>query len=169
MMDASKSEANPFSRGAGDICPNRAVDPGLVYDLSVNDYLDFLCASGYNQTLLQKFSGYPYECPESNNAILDLNYPSITVHKLSGTVTVTRKLKNVDKPGIYVVRVRSPVGISVDVEPKVLNFQKQGEVKKFQMTVKADGTKVIKGYVFGELIWSDGKHLVKSPIIVFVA
>ncbi|CAH1439867.1 unnamed protein product [Lactuca virosa] len=169
MMDASKSEANPFSRGAGEICPNRAMDPGLVYDISANDYLDFLCASGYNQTILQKFSGYPYECPESNNGILDLNYPSITVHKLSGTVTVTRKLKNVDKPGIYLVRVRSPVGISVDVEPKVLNFQKQGEVKKFQLTVKTDGTKVIKGYVFGELIWSDGKHLVKSPIVVSVA
>ncbi|KAI3740981.1 hypothetical protein L2E82_31456 [Cichorium intybus] len=169
MMDETKSTANPFSRGAGDICPNRAMNPGLVYDLSANDYLDFLCAIGYNQTMVQKVSGHRYECPRSNNSILDFNYPSITVHKLSGTVTVTRKLKNVGKPGIYGVRVRSPVGISVDVEPKVLRFQKKGEVQKFQLTVKAHGIKVIKDYVFGELAWSDGKHLVKSPIVVSVA
>ncbi|KAL4562577.1 hypothetical protein LXL04_034786 [Taraxacum kok-saghyz] len=169
MMDESKSEASPFSRGAGDISPNRAMDPGLVYDLSVNDYLDFLCASGYNQTMVQKFSGHPYECHKSNNnSILDLNYPSITVHQLSGTVTVTRKLTNVGPPGTYSVRVRSPAGISLDVQPKLLKFDKPRQVKKFQLTFKAQATKVVKGYVFGELIWSDGRHHVKSPIVVSI-
>ncbi|KAF5820964.1 putative tripeptidyl-peptidase II [Helianthus annuus] len=169
MLDENKNEANPFSRGAGDIDPNRAMNPGLVYDSTVNDYLDFLCTRGYNKSIIQKFSDHPYQCPE-NNSILDFNYPSITVHKLNGTVTVTRRLTNVGPPGMYTVRVKSPAGISVDVKPNILVFEKKGEVQKFELTMKADGTSVIRDYVFGELIWFNGKHYhVKSPIVVSVA
>ncbi|KAK9057892.1 hypothetical protein SSX86_022731 [Deinandra increscens subsp. villosa] len=169
MLDETKNEANPFSRGAGHIDPNRAMNPGLVYDLTVNDYLDFLCTRGYNETVIQKFSEQPYKCPEKNS-ILDFNYPSITVHKLNGTVTVTRRLTNVGPPGIYTVGVKSPVGISVEVKPNILAFGKKGEVKKFELTMKADGTTVIRDYVFGELRWSNGKHYhVKSPIVVSMA
>ncbi|KAI3829451.1 hypothetical protein L1987_03575 [Smallanthus sonchifolius] len=168
MMDETKNVASPFSRGAGHIDPNRAMNPGLVYDLTVNDYLDFLCTRGYNKTMIQKFSDQPYECPENDN-ILDFNYPSITVHKLNGTVTVTRRLTNVGPPGIYTVAVKSPAGISVNVKPNILAFGKKGEVQKFELKMKADGTSVIKDHVFGELIWSNGKHYhVKSPIVVSV-
>ncbi|CAI9786455.1 unnamed protein product [Fraxinus pennsylvanica] len=72
------------------------MNPGLVYDLSVNDYLDFLCAISYNQTLICSFTGSkkPYNCPEKYS-LLNFNYPSMTVPNLSGSVTVHRKLKNV--------------------------------------------------------------------------
>ncbi|XP_076932353.1 subtilisin-like protease SBT5.4 [Bidens hawaiensis] len=169
MLDDINIEATPFSYGAGHINPNRAMDPGLVYDLTIHDYLDFLCNRGYNKTIIQRFSGQPYECPK-NYSILDFNYPSITVYKLNGTATVTRRLTNVGPPGTYAVCVKSPVGISVDVEPKRLAFGKKGEVQKFEMTVKADGKRVIKDYVFGELLWANGKHYhVRSPIVVSVA
>ncbi|KAM0051819.1 putative tripeptidyl-peptidase II [Helianthus debilis subsp. tardiflorus] len=169
MLDETKNEAIPFSRGAGDIDPNRAMNPGLVYDLTVNDYLDFLCTRGYSNTMIQKFSDQPYQCPE-NNSILDFNYPSITVHKLNGTATVTRRLTNVGPPGTYTVRIKSPDGISVDVKPNILVFEKKGEVQKFELTMKADGASVIRDHVFGELIWSNGKHYhVRSPIVVSVA
>ncbi|KAD0494643.1 hypothetical protein E3N88_44184 [Mikania micrantha] len=169
MMDETKNEASPFSRGAGHIDPNRAANPGLVYDLTANDYLDFLCTRGYNKTMIQKFSDEPYQCPE-NNSILDFNYPSITVHKLNGTVTVSRRLTNVGPNGSYTVDVKRPAGISVEVKPQILSFGKKGEVQKFELTMRADGTRVIKDYVFGELTWSNGKHHhVKSPIVVSVA
>ncbi|KAI3698237.1 hypothetical protein L6452_31350 [Arctium lappa] len=185
MMDGSSSKmnANPFSRGAGDIWPNRAMNPGLVYDLSVNDYLDFLCASGYNETMIQKFSDGVYKCPHNykttnNNILLNFNYPSITVPKLpsNDTITVTRRLKNVGSPGVYLVGVKKPLGISVDVNPKMLSFWNKGEEKMFEVTMKkaaADDhhVKIIgnNNYVFGELIWSDGSHYVRSPIVVSVA
>ncbi|KAJ9567005.1 hypothetical protein OSB04_002971 [Centaurea solstitialis] len=173
MMDESKTKADPFGYGAGDISPNAAMNPGLVYDLGVNDYLDFLCALGYNETMIQKFSDGFYECPKTNNSILNFNYPSITVPKLSAsdTITVTRKLKNVGSPGVYVVGVQKPFGISVDVNPKMLSFWNMGEVKMFEVTFKVDDDHVKKNgeYVFGDIMWSDGTHHVRSPIVVSVA
>ncbi|XP_050290370.1 subtilisin-like protease SBT5.4 [Quercus robur] len=166
ILDGSFIKATPFSYGAGHIRPNRAMDPGLVYDLTVNDYLDFLCASGYNQTLLELFTEAPYKCPKSAS-LLDFNYPSITVTNLSRSVNVTRKLKNVGSPGTYVARVREPIGISVHVEPKILKFEGIGEEKSFKLTVtKKTAGMGTEDYVFGVIIWSDGNHYVRSPIVV---
>ncbi|KAI3456612.1 hypothetical protein Pfo_013275 [Paulownia fortunei] len=162
MRDADYEEATPFAYGSGHIRPNRAMDPGLVYDLNVNDYLDFLCGLGYNQTLISHFASSYYDCP-NKYSLLNFNNPSITVPNLSGSVTVTRKLKNVGKPGTYASRVRRPPGFSVSVEPNVLNFEKTGEEKRFKLTIKGRAT---SGFVFGQLIWSDGSHYVRSPIVV---
>lgn len=167
MHEASTAKGTPFSYGSGHIRPNRAMDPGLVYDLTTNDYLDFLCALGYNQTMIKLFSEEPYKCPK-NASVLNLNYPSITVPKLSGSVSVTRKVKNVGHHGTYTVLVREPVGVSVSVEPKSLEFGFPGEEKSFCVTLKDKGYG-LKGYFFGGLTWSDGKHYVRSPIVVSTA
>ncbi|KAK7394579.1 hypothetical protein VNO78_15111 [Psophocarpus tetragonolobus] len=48
-QDAFDEEvADPFTYGLGHVRPDLAVDPGLVYDLGLTDYLNFLCASGYD-------------------------------------------------------------------------------------------------------------------------
>nr|GLL17369.1 subtilisin-like protease SBT5.4 [Ipomoea trifida] len=168
IRDADDKAATPFAYGAGHVRPNRAADPGLVYDLSITDHLNFLCASGYNHSSIKTFSGgkHHYKCPE-NIDLLSFNYPSITVPNLSGTVTVIRTVKNVGKPATYVAVLRQPQGISVSVEPKVLNFEKIGEEKRFKVTFEAKED--VEGYVFGELIWSDGRHHVTSPIAVAVS
>ncbi|KAL6586536.1 hypothetical protein OROMI_001524 [Orobanche minor] len=164
MLDADSNKATPFDYGSGHIRPNRAMDPGLVYDLTVDDYLDFLCGLGYNQTRIGQFSNSSHECP-TNYSVLNFNYPSITVPKLSGSVTVTRKLKNVGPPGTYASRVRCPSGFSVSAEPNVFKFEKIGEEKVFKVTIKNVGSPERSGYSFGELLWSDGKHYVRSPIV----
>lgn len=167
MRNGSLIKATPFNYGAGHIRPNRAMDPGLIYDLSVNDYLDFLCVIGYNKTMMQLFTNAPYKCPKSAS-LVDLNYPSIAVPDLSGSVTVTRRLKNVGSPAgaTYAVRIHEPVGISVSVEPNILKFKKIGEEKSFKVTLEAKRLGAAMDYVFGGLIWSDGKHYVRSPIVV---
>ena len=55
MVNKSFVKETPFSYCSGHIRLNRAMDPGLIYDLTVNDYLDFLCAIGYNQTMIEPF------------------------------------------------------------------------------------------------------------------
>ncbi|XP_030486733.1 subtilisin-like protease SBT5.4 [Cannabis sativa] len=167
MQEASKEKGTPFSYGGGHIRPNRAMDPGLVYDLRTEDYLDFLCASGYNQTQLKLFTQQPYRCPK-NVSVLNFNYPSITVPELSDSVTVTRRVKNVGSIGTYSALVLEPVGVSVTVEPKSLVFRRRSEEKSFRVTLKNKGYH-LKGYVFGKLTWSDGNHRVRSPIVVSTA
>lgn len=145
--------------------PNRAMDPGLVYDLAESDYLNFLCALGYNQTQIKLFTEEPYTCPEPIS-LINLNYPSITVPNLNHSVTVTRKVKNVGSPGTYKARVRSPHGISVQIEPNILKFETIGEEKAFRITLEARKPGTGGDYVFGQLTWSDGRHYVRSPIVV---
>ncbi|KAG5232117.1 subtilisin protease family protein [Salix suchowensis] len=154
ILNANHTKASPFSYGAGHIRPNQAMDPGLVYDLTNNDYLNFLCALGYSDNQISTFSDTPYECPTKPINLASFNYPSITVPKFNGSITLSRTVKNVGSPGTYRVRIRNPTGVSVSVEPEKLEFKKIGEEKAFT------------DYVFGELIWSDRKHHVRSPIVV---
>lgn len=166
MTNASHVKATPFSYGAGHVQPNRAMDPGLVYDLITTDYLDLMCALGYTKSQIEKFSETPYSCPSVNISLINFNYPSITVPNLNGSITVTRTIKNVGSPATYRAQVFRPVGISVLVQPKSLKFKKIGETKTFKVTLKSKSGRGVRDYVFGQLKWSDGKHYVRSPIVV---
>ena len=70
--------STPFDHGAGHIHPMNAVDPGLVYDLSAQDYVDFLCGLNYTQTMLSSFTKGKYNCSSSIVSPSNLNYPSLT-------------------------------------------------------------------------------------------
>ncbi|XP_074303550.1 subtilisin-like protease SBT5.3 [Silene latifolia] len=168
ILNASNVNADPFSYGAGHVHPNKAMDPGLVYDLTVNDYMNFLCAIGYNHTTIALFSRKPYSCPKKFS-VTNLNYPSMTIPNLRNSTTITRTLKNVGSPSRYSVHVRNPYGISVSVKPRVLKFDKIGQEKKFYVTFRVQNRKAVKDYVFGRLTWSDGVHYVGSPITVKLA
>ncbi|XP_058114774.1 subtilisin-like protease SBT5.3 [Magnolia sinica] len=163
ITDASFVKATPFNYGSGHVRPNRAMDPGLIYDLTINDYLNFLCALGYNSTMIWAFADY--KCPSKNASLLDFNYPSITHPSLTSPTTITRTVRNVGPPSTYTVRVDPPAGVFVTVEPKSLKFEKTGEEKTFKVTLALKYLK-ISNYSFGRLIWSDGVHYVRSPISV---
>uniref|UniRef100_M1BPJ1 Cucumisin n=1 Tax=Solanum tuberosum TaxID=4113 RepID=M1BPJ1_SOLTU len=45
--------ADPFDFGGGICNPNGATDPGLVYDMDKNDYLNYLCSLGYSNDKMQ--------------------------------------------------------------------------------------------------------------------
>ncbi|XP_062079074.1 subtilisin-like protease SBT5.3 isoform X1 [Humulus lupulus] len=166
MSDYNMTKATPFEYGSGHIQPNRAMDPGLVYDRTTDDYLNFLCAHGYNETMVKLFYNKPYKCSKSFT-LANFNYPSITVTNVgSRSVTITRKVKNVGPPGTYKAYVRAPAGVSIYVKPASLQFSKIGEEKKFEIILKPEVVGKPKEYVFGQLKWSDGKRYVRSPIVV---
>ncbi|XP_062081324.1 subtilisin-like protease SBT5.3 [Humulus lupulus] len=166
LLDWNRKKATPFQYGSGHIQPNRAMDPGLVYDTTIDDYLNFLCAHGYDETMLKTFTKKPYKCPTSFN-MANFNYPSIVITNLSSpSVIVTRIIKNVGAPGTYKAYVRAPIGVSIYVKPTSLTFGKIGEEKKFEIILKPKVAKKTENYVFGQLKWSDGKHYVRSPIVV---
>ncbi|KAJ1428616.1 Peptidase S8/S53 domain [Sesbania bispinosa] len=129
MVDDSLAMATPYDYGTD--TSHQIGQWILVWSMiNITDYLNMLCASGYNQTQIASFYGAPYNCPYVVK-ILDFNYPAIVIPKLYGTVTLTRRVKNVGKPGIYAARIRVPPGLSVSVEPRILKFDRIDEEKSF--------------------------------------
>ncbi|CAL5073736.1 unnamed protein product [Urochloa decumbens] len=189
MANSSFLRATPFGYGAGHVRPNRAADPGLVYDANAADYLAFLCALGYNSSSIAAFSAgagggggekhaHEQACPAraAPPRPEDLNYPSVAVPHLSPTGaarTVTRRVRNVGAgaAAVYEARVRAPRGVAVEVRPARLEFAAAGEEKEFAVTFRAREGLFLPGeYVFGRLVWSDGAggHRVRSPLVVRV-
>ncbi|KAE9593443.1 putative tripeptidyl-peptidase II [Lupinus albus] len=155
-----EEEATPFAYGA--------IDPGLVYDLMTKDYLNFLCAHGYNSSTILLLYNEFYVCPQHFN-FANFNYPSITITNLDHrySINITRTLTNVGSPRTYNVHIQVPDEVIVSVEPTILIFQQKSDKKDFTVTLslkpqinnKAD-------YFFGSIVWNDGKHNVRSPIVV---
>uniref|UniRef100_A0A2N9HES1 Subtilisin-like protease fibronectin type-III domain-containing protein n=1 Tax=Fagus sylvatica TaxID=28930 RepID=A0A2N9HES1_FAGSY len=113
--------------------PQSASDPGLIYDITSEDYLNYLCSLKYTSSQIALLSRGNFTCP--NNAFLqpgDLNYPSFAVlldkNGPSTSVTYKRTVTNVGtRMSTYVVQVDEPNGVSVTVEPKSLKFENLGE------------------------------------------
>ncbi|OEL28984.1 Subtilisin-like protease SBT5.3 [Dichanthelium oligosanthes] len=166
MRDHDGKEADAFAYGAGNVHPNRAIDPGLVYDAAPEDYFTFLCSMGFPTGDMKRLSAGKFACPAKVPSKEDLNYPSIVVPSLRGTQTVTRRLKNVGRPAKYLASWRAPIGITMEVKPTVLEFSKVGEEKAFNVTVTSQKDKLGMGYMFGRLVWTDGTHYVRSPVVV---
>ena len=149
--------------------PNRAVDPGLVYDMSIVDYLDFLCALGYNATAMETFNRGSFVCPTAAMRLQDLNYPSITafLDQAPYVVNVTRVVTNVGRArSVYVARVEVPGELSVTVAPDTLRFTKVNQEKRFTVTIRPVGARREKGIAEGQLRWVSRKTVVRSPILV---
>lgn len=141
-----------------------------MYNASYIDYLLFLCSSGI-QALNPVF-----ECPKKRPSSQNLNYPSLALPKLNGTVTVRRTVTNVGgSKSIYFASVKPPLGFSVKVSPPILFFNHVGQQNNFTITVKAERklnnttSKQKNNYSFGWYTWTDGVHIVRSPMVVSLA
>ncbi|KAL8032358.1 hypothetical protein ABFX02_13G090700 [Erythranthe guttata] len=153
ITDVVGNFATPLQYGAGHIQPAKAADPGLVYDASYEDYLLFLCSTTGN--LLDPTFVCPLILPSPSN----FNYPSVTITKLAGVVTVQRTLTNVGVGNAtYTVTVDTPPGFSVTISPATLFFSATGEKQSFSITVQA--TEIAPVDAFGWFYWSDGIHQV---------
>lgn len=166
IKDAQLQRAGPFSYGAGHVNPNVAGNPGLVYDLSVNDYYLFFCSLNFNSIQIKAITGQAFHCPVPQPKTHNLNYPSIAISELKGSVIVQRTVTNMaEGSATYKAKVESPDGVSVTVEPKELQFYKKGEKKAFSVTLtalKSSGGE----YVFGFLAWENAQYVAASSIVV---
>ncbi len=151
-----------FRQGAGHVQPNKAVDPGLVFNSGWNDWLTFICntqPSGLTNTCNALWSmGYPKDAS-------DLNVASIAIGDLAGVQTVTRKVTNVSgKPLTMAAAVTGMAGFNVVVEPASLILA-AGETKSFTVAFTRT-TAALNAYTGGQLYWTGGGYTVRSPIVV---
>ncbi|OEL38719.1 Subtilisin-like protease SBT4.12 [Dichanthelium oligosanthes] len=174
-MKSGEPEAE-HAYGAGQVNPVAAPDPGLVYDATEADYVSFLCAQGYNSSELAAMTGRSNancSTEAKGSAVGDLNYPSIAVPVLNYGVGFAaefpRTVTNVGSANaVYRANVTTVPGVNVTVTPSELAFSTGKE--KLSFTVSVSGTLVPVNGTTGasaSLVWSDGKHQVRSPIYVF--
>ncbi|KAM7482497.1 hypothetical protein LguiB_007080 [Lonicera macranthoides] len=162
----------PLDFGAGQVNPNKAVDPGLVYDLEAQDYVNYLCALNYTSEQIRLITRrFNYSCEQAN---LDLNYPSFIVilnNTNTTSYTFKRVLTNVvNSSCTYHAVVNAPSGMNVVVQPETISFQNKYSTAEFNMTVEIDLGKSPQSDYFGNygyLSWYEinGMHVVRSPIV----
>ncbi|XP_061370719.1 subtilisin-like protease SBT1.3 [Gastrolobium bilobum] len=171
LRDASTAEpSSPYDHGAGHINPISALDPGLVYDIEPQDYFEFLCTQKLTPTQLGVFAKYSNRsCKHSLANPGDLNYPAISLvfpEKTSISVlTVHRTVTNVGPPvSKYHVVVSPFKGASVKVEPETLNYTRKNQKLSYKVTFTTKSRQ--KTPEFGALVWKDGVHSARSPIVI---
>ncbi|KAJ0007296.1 hypothetical protein Pint_29338 [Pistacia integerrima] len=178
MLDESTGNTSTvLDFGAGHVHPQKAMDPGLIYDISSYDYVNFLCNSNYTVTNIKVITRRSADCKGAKRAghVGNLNYPSLSAvfqqygeHKMS--THFIRTVTNVGDPNsVYKVVIRPPSGTQVTVQPEKLVFRRVGQKLNFLVRVEAMAIKLSPGsssVKSGHIMWTDGKHNVTSPLVV---
>ncbi|XP_020587153.1 subtilisin-like protease SBT1.8 [Phalaenopsis equestris] len=164
--------ATPFAYGAGHVDPQKALEPGLVYDITTDDYIAFLCSLNYTIPHIQAIAKRGnISCSRRLKSPGDLNYPSFSVifNGKRMTVRYSRELTNVGAAGlVYKVSVGGPASVTVSVKPVRLFFKQVGEKLRYSVTfVSKRGARspaATGRTAFGWLTWSNKQHKVRSTI-----
>ena len=149
---------DPFAQGAGFVQPVKANTPGLVYEQSTLDYLQFL--EGQCGCLDFDGDGVSDVDPIEAN---QLNLASIAEGAMAGTFSVTRTVTNVGAAGKFKASVDLP-GIDVKVAPSELDLT-AGGTGTFTVTFTRTSA-TLDNYATGFLTWTGGGTTVRSPLAV---
>ncbi|XP_051139017.1 subtilisin-like protease SBT3 [Andrographis paniculata] len=163
--------ANALDMGSGQVDPNRALDPGLVYDASIQDYVNLICSMDLTSEQRRTIIRSSYNC---SNASSDINYPSFIAlydSQENGTKLTKefrRTVTNVGNgPTTYLVEVETPRESTIEISPMTLTFAKKYEKRSYTMTIRYRSYSPSETNS-GAITWIDGsgKHRVRSPIVV---
>ncbi|KAA8543068.1 hypothetical protein F0562_021437 [Nyssa sinensis] len=176
LDEKSFNTSTVWDMGAGHVDPEKAVDPGLVYDLTVHDYLDFLCASNYSHQDIRQITQRSVDCKRKQNKPWELNYPaiSVTFSELEPSkLEITRTVIHVGEGASnYTARVTNPKNAILSVDPPNMVFKEKGEKQSYVVRILTRKVGSIPAAPWnmktelGKLTWTDGKHQVTSPIAV---
>ncbi|KAL3514474.1 hypothetical protein ACH5RR_027191 [Cinchona calisaya] len=162
--------ASPLAIGGGQVDPNSALDPGLIYDATAQDYIELLCSINYTREQIFTITRSSYNCSKTYS---DLNHPSFMFLYPSGTnvssQTFKRTVTNVgDGAATYKAKVIAPKGSVITVYPKTLVFRHKYDKQSYSLTIHyvEDENNQVS---IGSVIWveDNGNHRVRSPIAFF--
>ncbi|KAL5537832.1 hypothetical protein UlMin_043721 [Ulmus minor] len=160
--------SDPFAHGSGHVDPQKALSPGLVYDISTEEYIQFLCSLDYTIDHVQAIVKRPnVTCLKKFSDPGALNYPSFSVvFEKKRVIRYTRQLTNVGAAGsVYKVVVSAPPMVKVTVKPTTLVFKSVGQKLRYTVTfVAARGASRTTRSEFGSIVWSNTEHQVRSPV-----
>ncbi|KAJ4811907.1 Subtilisin-like protease SBT1.2 [Rhynchospora pubera] len=167
IMDEKNNPADHFSMGAGHVDASKAINPGLVYDISPEEFIGLLCGLGYTDKQVQTITNEKVACKEVKKIEqTQLNYPSITTSASTSNLVVNRTVTNVGTANAkYTAEVVMPKGVTVSVSPNVLQFSNVNEKQSF--TVSMSWTPADSAYIAGNLNWVSGENIVRIPIVIY--
>jgi len=158
-----ETQTVPFDYGAGHIVPNDAIDPGLVYDVSDDEFDAFACGTASPAVSEER-------CDELTAAGMsfsgaDLNQPSIALQRLANERTISRRVTNVsDETETYTAAVVPPAGIGVTVDPPSITVA-PGQSATFDVTFSFESGP-LDLWRFGSLAWENNNRSVHSSIAI---
>lgn len=165
--------ATPLAIGAGHINPNKALNPGLIYDVTSSDYINLLCGLNFTSKQIQTIArSSTFSC---STATLDINYPSFIAYfnanDSSTEVKIVQEFRRTvtyigEGKSTYTAKLTQLEGLKISVEPEKLIFKGKNEKQSYKLSI--EGPRLIKErVVYGSLSWleSEGKNVVRSPIV----
>ncbi|KAJ8555401.1 hypothetical protein K7X08_012897 [Anisodus acutangulus] len=162
------SFSSPLAHGSGHVNPQKALSPGLVYDIRIHDHIKFLCSLDYSMEQIQSIvKRLNFTCANKFADAGQINYPSFSIlFRINSkrVVRYTREVTNVGAAGsVYEVAIDAPSSVTVTVKPQKLVFKKVGE--KLHYTVTFVSKKDVKpGNAFGWISWNNAENEVRSPV-----
>ncbi|XP_044968904.1 subtilisin-like protease 4 [Hordeum vulgare subsp. vulgare] len=175
ILDEQHKAADLFAVGAGHVNPEKAMDPGLIFDISPDEYIGYLCGM-YKSEEVSVIARRAVNCSaEMTIPDYQLNYPSVSVvfpprWTSSPPISVGRTVTNVGEvSAMYYPKVDMPADSSVNltVSPDKLSFTETNQVQKFDIYVEAKNSNATA--VQGAIRWVSVKHTVRIPISVTFA
>ncbi|KAK4262691.1 hypothetical protein QN277_028223 [Acacia crassicarpa] len=171
ILDERLQPANLFATGAGHVNPNKANNPGLVYDIHTEDYVSYLCGLGYTDKEVGIILHRRVDCSEIKNITeAELNYPSFSILMGSSSQSYTRTVTNVG-PGnsVYNLKLELPEGVVMNVNPRQINFTGMYQRVKYSVEftpVPEEARNDDVEFSQGSLSWVSDTHTVRIPIAV---
>lgn len=162
--EVNQSPATPFDMGSGFVNATAALDPGLIFDISYDEYASFLCGINGSAPIFQNYTGQ--SCVASAINATDLNLPSITISKLNQSQTVQRLATNIGANETYSVGWFNPYGVTLKVSPTHFSLASgERQVLNVSFTAQMNGSAASFGRIglFGHL-----GHVVNIPVSVIV-
>ncbi|CAI9116990.1 OLC1v1018294C1 [Oldenlandia corymbosa var. corymbosa] len=169
--------ATPDEYGAGEATLFGPLQPGLVYETEISDYLLFLCNMGYDVDqikLIPKHLPANFSCPSDakEDLISNMNYPSIAIARFNDSKRkkVKRTVTNVgsEEESVYIASVEmSTDDLKVQVNPTKLHFTKKKKKLSYEVTFKhQNSSSSLSGLAYGSITWTNEKYTVRIPFVV---
>ncbi|KAG9457097.1 hypothetical protein H6P81_001605 [Aristolochia fimbriata] len=175
-MSRDQNKEGEFAYGAGNINPVKAINPGLVFDASKEDYIRLLCQNGYSTKKVRLISVDDSSCLDVGYSKwlphFGVNYPALTIKVSPGSDfsgKFSRTVTNVGKPNSnYTLRVDPPYTINVSLlaRPNHLNFTSLNQ--KLEITFQVYVSIINPGEMLSfQCMWSDGEHEMRFPVVIY--
>ncbi|GLJ22470.1 hypothetical protein SUGI_0423110 [Cryptomeria japonica] len=168
FANMSTSKLTPLEVGCRHINSQLASNPGLVYDMGYEDYMNYLC-------LTKRTTGPA--CKNAKGSRYDLNLPTFAAnfYRTKPGIKQVRRFKRVvtnfrgGGNGVY----RAYIGpeIDVTVAPNILVFNQTNQKLGFTLTMELGGFSLVTDKVLhGILLWFDfsdtgAGHQVYCPLV----